>query len=253
MKNRRLLVVGVVLVLAALALGLAGNTAAWGPFNNQPYGNVPRRPGFGGMMGGGPGFGGMMGGGMMGTGPWANQSGSVAIDLDQAEQSAQEYVAARGNPDLAFDEIMEFSNNYYVVVKEKSTGIGAFELLVNKGNGAVFPEYGPNMMWNLKYSPMAGMMGGGMMGQSGRGRSPQAGTGAEMSVSPDQAQANAQKYLDQYFPGATVDEPSRFYGYYTLDFQSNEQTVGMLSVNGYTGQVWYHNWHGDFIQEKELD
>jgi hypothetical protein len=22
----------------------------------------------------------------------------------------------------------------------------------------------------------------------------------------------------------------------------------MLSVNGSTGQVWYHNWHGDFVE-----
>jgi len=27
----------------------------------------------------------------------------------------------------------------------------------------------------------------------------------------------------------------------------------MLSINGYTGDVWYHNWHGDFIQMKEFD
>lgn len=27
----------------------------------------------------------------------------------------------------------------------------------------------------------------------------------------------------------------------------------MLSVNGYTGAVWYHNWHGQFIQEADLE
>ncbi len=26
---------------------------------------------------------------------------------------------------------------------------------------------------------------------------------------------------------------------------------GMLSVNGYTGQVWYHAWHGGFIASSE--
>jgi hypothetical protein len=26
----------------------------------------------------------------------------------------------------------------------------------------------------------------------------------------------------------------------------------MLSVNGYTGQIWYHTWHGNFISEKEF-
>jgi hypothetical protein len=28
---------------------------------------------------------------------------------------------------------------------------------------------------------------------------------------------------------------------------------GMLSVNGSTGAVWYHNWHGAFIAGTEGD
>jgi len=27
----------------------------------------------------------------------------------------------------------------------------------------------------------------------------------------------------------------------------------MLSVNGYSGQVWYHNWHGQFVDMLELE
>jgi hypothetical protein len=26
----------------------------------------------------------------------------------------------------------------------------------------------------------------------------------------------------------------------------------MVSVNGYSGQVWYHTWHGTFIQTKDF-
>jgi hypothetical protein len=47
---------------------------------------------------------------------------------------------------------MIFDNNGYVVVKEASTGIGAFELLVDPTSQIAYPEHGPNMMWNLKYS-----------------------------------------------------------------------------------------------------
>ena len=43
-----------------------------------------------------------------------------------------------------------------------------------------------------------------------------------------------------------------FYGYYTFDYAINEQIVGMLSVNGFTGEPWFHNWHGKFISEKEM-
>ena len=31
------------------------------------------------------------------------------------------------------------------------------------------------------------------------------------------------------------------------------QVFGMLSVNGYSGEVWYHNWHGAFIEMEELE
>ncbi len=27
----------------------------------------------------------------------------------------------------------------------------------------------------------------------------------------------------------------------------------MLSVNGYGGEVWYHDWHGQFVDMMELD
>ncbi len=53
-----------------------------------------------------------------------------------------------------------------MLVKEKITGIGAFELIVER-NGFMHPEPGPNMMWNTKYGHMAGfggMMDRGMMG-----------------------------------------------------------------------------------------
>ncbi len=74
-----------------------------------------------------------------------------------------------------------------------------------------------------------------------------------MPVKADQAIKDANDYLAQAFPGAqAATDPSTFYGYYTLDFSRDGKTLGMLSVNGYTGQVWLHTWHGDFISEKEM-
>ena len=32
-----------------------------------------------------------------------------------------------------------------------------------------------------------------------------------------------------------------------------KEIEGVLSVNGYTGEVWYHTWHGPFIGMKELE
>jgi hypothetical protein len=116
------------------------------------------------------------------------------------------------------------------------------ELLVNKDTGAVGPEQGPNMMWNAKY----GMMGrGGMMGW--RGMMGRSGTG-EMTLSATEAEGVAQRWLDANLPGRAAGEADPFYGYYTLHFLKDGQIDGMLSVHGSTGDVWYHSWHGSFVQ-----
>jgi len=175
------------------------------------------------------------------------RGGTTAITLDQATESVNRYLAEYGNPDLALTEVMEFSENFYAEVEEKSTGVHAFELLINRYTGDVYPEPGPNMMWNTKYGHMGGMMGGMMGGWRGR----QAGA---MSMTPERAGEIAQRWLDRYLPGTTVaDHADAFYGYYTIHVMKENQIYGMLSVNGYNGDVWYHDWHGDFIGMKELE
>ena len=165
------------------------------------------------------------------------------IDIETAITIGQNYVNSIGNPDLAVKEVEEYSANFYVQVYEKSTGIGAFELLVNKYTGSIYPEMGPNMMWNTKYGMMRGGILGGIFG---------APTPA-MPISESQAETYAQQFLDVYYPGTTVEEATPFYGYYHVMVEFDGTPYGMLSVNGYTGQVWYHNWHGTFIQEIEVN
>jgi hypothetical protein len=97
---------------------------------------------------------------------------------------------------------------------------------------------GPNMMWNTQYGHMAGV---GMM----RGYSPQ--PGVQPTVSADQAVQVAQQWLDQNQPGSGTEAPDSFPGYYTLHITRDGAITGMLSVNAYTGQVWYHTWHGAFV------
>jgi len=239
-------VLGGLLVAAALGLATVSGTSA----QTQPT------PGPGGMMGGAgttpnPG---MMGqSGMMGgSGPSAQQATPLG-SLDAAKQAFAGYVQRTGNPDLALDEVMQFQWNYYAIVKEKSTGSGAFELLADPRTGAVFPEMGPNMLWNTKYSPMA-TYGGGMMGGMG-GFAPggmMSGTWgptaptAQPTVSADQAQQIAQTWLDQDQAGSATEMPDSFPGYYTLHITRDGQVTGMLSVNAYTGQLWFHTWHGTF-------
>ena len=76
--------------------------------------------------------------------------------LDEARAAFERAVAGYGNPNLEVGEVMEFSNNYYAEVEEKDTHIGAMELLINRPGNRVYPEPGPNMMWNTKYGMMSG-------------------------------------------------------------------------------------------------
>jgi len=168
---------------------------------------------------------------------------------------------------------MEFANNYYAEVKEKDTGIGAMELLINRPGSRVYPEPGPNMMWNTKYGMMSGNGGRGMMGPGGRGgmmgpngqgmmgrssasayasaQNPRGNTSDKMAVGPEQAKKIADAYLSRVSPGTRAEEPTKFYGYYTVDTEKDGKTSGMLSVNGFSGEVWYHSWHGPFIAKQE--
>jgi len=224
-----------------LVLGTTGLVTA------QGFPRFPGRGGYGpgGMMGGNgqysSGYPGAMPGGMGQGGPSGMMNGSGGavptghpVTIDEAQQAVQTYLDRYGNTNLVVDEMMGFQNNFYAIVKEKDSGTKAFEVLIDRNSGTVFPEYGPNMMWNTKY----GMMRGQYAAQP-------------MTVTADQATQDAAQWLAQNQAGATTETPDTFYGYYTLHIQNGGKVTGMLSVNGYTGQVWYHNWHGDFVQMKE--
>jgi hypothetical protein len=185
---------------------------------------------------------GSMGGSQLPAGMMDRQSvapvRSHMLTIGQAAQRVRRYTARYGNPHLVVDEVLGFQQNFYAIVKDTSTGHGAFEVLVDKWTGAVFPEYGPAMMWNTQYGMMTGGMGS-MMGY-GQSRGP-------MTVTPTRARQIAQLWLNRYRAGSTTEAPDRFPGYYTIHFLQYGSIAGMLSVNGYTGTVWYHSWHGKFI------
>jgi hypothetical protein len=273
-----LIVIGVVVAAAALLLiGLNLGRTYWTTGSLWPssggayaYGGMMGSGAYGqGMMGGGMmGSGaygpGMMGGGMMGSGAYGpgmmggtSLYGVEPLTLEQAQEALNGYLAARGDDNLQLGELMIFDNHAYAEIVEADSGIGAMELLVDPVTLAVYPEHGPNMMWNLKYSPMASLGGYGMMGGMMGWRANASGLqslepSAEMPVSAAEAVEAAQRYLDLYLPGTVVaEEADPFYGYYTLHILRDGLTVGMLSVHGYSAQVFLHSWHGDFVEMAE--
>ncbi len=277
MKNWKI-ITAILTVLAIIGATMFASTA----YAMGPWGTGTNSYGYGGMMGRGGMMGGygynyanptqtatstqyyqpvypfMYGGGMMGrlgngygfggmmrsygyTGPYTTYNGT-SLNITTATTIAQNYVTSIGNPDLTIKQIEEYQANYYVQVNEKSTGNGAFELLINKYTGSIYPEMGPNMMWNTKY----GMMRSGIL--SGIYGTPT----TTLPVTQAQATTNAQQYLASYIPGTTTGDITTFYGYYTIEALNGTTPYSMLSVNGYTGQVWFHTWHGTFIQELEV-
>lgn len=246
-----LIIVAAVLVIAVALLG-AGffiGRVAWGWNSYHPanmmgfFSRDGRDARFGyGMMDGrvGPG---MMGGfsdyqkdgdqfpyghGMMG----GYSTNAQPLSVEESLEAVEAYLAQFETTDLVVAEIMVFDNNSYAIIKEESTGFGAFELLVDPASKAVYPEYGPNMMWNLKY-----------------GMHPSGASDEAMTISPEAAVSLAQEYLDANAAGLQVsDHADTFYGYYTLHTLEDGEVTGMLSVNGYTGDVFVHTWHGDFVE-----
>ena len=213
----------------------------------------------------------MMGSGGKATAWYTNGKGPVR-DIAAARAQAQRFADRLG---LKTAEVMQFSKNFYVRLDNKS-GHGATELLVDAKNGDVTLEYGPAMMWNIRYGMMTrtsqggmmgagspgmmgaavggGMMGGGMMNGSGMmGRygsspnwTPPRGSVAR-PVSAVQARQIATDWLAGQDKAVRAGAPEAMPGYFTMDTLRNGEVDGMLSVNARTGALWYHWWHGRFV------
>lgn len=168
----------------------------------------------------------------------SNNDYSELLSLDEIEDHVNDYLD-RIDIDLEIGDIFIYEDSdYYMSVEESATGRGAFELLINPYTGVIYPESGPNMMWNEKYGMHARMMGNPF---SFNGNS---------TITKEEAISTASKYVRRNInPNYDVHgDGHEFYGYYTLHIEEDNSTVGMLSVNYYTGEVWFHDWHGTIIE-----
>jgi hypothetical protein len=171
------------------------------------------------------------------TVPQINRAASEAITMDEAVQQAEDY-AARIGSNVQVAEAMEFERNYYAVLVEKDTGRGVAEILIDRYGRGIGLEPGPGMMWNLKYGPAMHR---------------KASEATDNTLSLEDARQAAQDFLSARLSGATLNEGGySFYGYYSFDYSADGNTAGMLSVNGLTGAVWPHTWHGAFLSEREM-
>jgi hypothetical protein len=212
---------------------------------SRPNGGLP----FGGMR---DGFDRMP---MFGGGVAAN---AEPLTIESTTQAVQTFLDELGRNNLALGEIMIFDNHAYAVIEDTTTGQGAFEILVDPVRQVVHLEFGPSMMWNTTYGMHGtdpinprGMMGGQMMG--GRGEfGPETITTDATPLTEAEAREKALAYLEQAYPDQTLSATAdAFPGYFTFDVETDGTPVSMLSVNATTGQVWYHTWHGTFVEMSE--
>ncbi len=189
------------------------------------------------------------------------QNTTKELTINDAATAAQNYLLTLGNPNLGIKTVQEYTSTYNAQVIEKDTGAGAFELAIDKYTGAVTPMPGPTLMWDTKYGTTAdGMMGYlttgetrynyGMMGGYGGMMNWLRGTPTiTMQVTTQQATTIAQQYLNTNYPGTTVGNAATYYGYYAMQVQSGGNIIGMMGINGATGQVIYYTWCGTFMQQ----
>ena len=236
--------VSVIAVVALVLLGVVIGMALWQPVSGL-MSNASHMLPVSGMVSGWMGTGqNMMGSGYISRADVRSSLAGNEITIEVVEERLEEYL--RDDEDLEVGEIMIFDNHAYAQIIESATGIGAMEVLMDPQTLEIYPERGPNMMWNLKYNSMHG---GGMMGNASNWD----GIG-EMSVSPEEAVELAQAYLDRSSSGLSADEHADlFYGYYTIHTLGDGEVVGMLSVDGDSGQVFPHTWHGDLLAMSETD
>jgi hypothetical protein len=240
-------------VVLVVALSALGGSIAWAATRDES-------PGFGMMR---------FGSGMMGSATVG--SGEPVRDLAGARRQAGRFA---DRLDLRVGEVMRFDNQYYAELT--ADGRGATEVLIDPATGTVMLEPGPAMMWNTRYGMMrgtgmmagartgggstapgpGGMMGaGGMMGGPASTPGPAGGAAAPATpagaVTAAQASAIANRWLRDASPGLSAGRPEPFPGYFTIDTIRGDRIEGMLSVNAATGAVWYHSWHGRFIEMSE--
>ncbi|AFM40833.1 putative membrane protein [Desulfosporosinus acidiphilus SJ4] len=217
--------------------GYGGNGIGGGYGMMGGYGGNGAGRGYG-MMGGygangtGGGYG-MMGGGYNAQSLGINLTNGEVSTSDQAVAIAKAYTQ-KVDQNVVADELHEFSNGYEAEFKDAKTGAKAYEIMIYKNGGQIIAEMGPNIMWNSKYGPMNW------------------GNAGSMTVSEEQAVKNAQDFVSRMGQEYSIEKPETAPGYYEFMVQKDGKDYAELDVNGYSGQVWYENWHGPILNTIEV-
>jgi hypothetical protein len=229
-KEAILLVVVIVLVgVAAFALGSLSSNSS----DNESTPLFSLSPGVQGMLTGGSGY---------YYGFYSDAETGSVLSKDVVVSEIQNYVDRQNNSDLVVARLREFNLVYQAEIIERSTGRHAFDLMVSNGASQISPAAGPNIMWNTKYGPTIAETGGGY-GMLGRALAQPAP--GDMTLSEAEARDIAASAVEDMADASLLlenDTADTFYGFYEFTLDRDEEPVGALAINGYSGQVWFEDW-----------
>ena len=216
MKTRTLVIAVTVLMLAT-----GGALAQMGGGMGGGGGHM------GGYHGGGMGYG-MDGCGDMISGMWGNTISHGYLNIlnpitspADARTVIDAFIDA-SNSNLHISELWEYETVYKAELSD-ANGNKAFDLLADKFTGAVSPEMGLSMMRNASY---------------GRGLYKDSTFRKNLTLTPDQAQTEAQAFIENNGLGYTIGAPEIYPGYYKFH-TADASGYGMdIMVNGYNGRIW---------------
>jgi hypothetical protein len=179
----------------------------------------------GGYHGGGMGYG-MHGSGGMVSGMWGNTISHGYLDIlnpitspADARAVIEAFIGA-SNSSLQISELWEYDTVYRAELSD-ANGNKAFDLLADKFTGAVAPEMGLSMMRNASY---------------GRGLYKSSTFRKNLTITPEQAQTEAQAFIYNNDLGYTIGDPEIYPGYYKFHTAEPGGNGMDIMVNGYNGE-----------------
>lgn len=169
-----------------------------------------------------------------------NYDVSEEISKEELINDVEEYIQ-RTDENLAIDDVFMYEDNeYYFSIIEKDTELGAFELIVDSVTGNIYSYNGSNKMWNKKYTTYNnGRCTNSLIDYSQ----------LDEEISLLDAEIIANDYVvNRMNSDYSIITGNTFYGYYTFYLQEDAKTIGIISVNSQTGNVWFSNRHGEIIE-----
>ncbi len=161
----------------------------------------------------------------------------VPITSNKAMEIAETFLKKTLNEDLLVQRLFEYNTHFEVELLEKDTRRGAFELIIDKFNGRVTPEIGPNLLWNGKFG-----QGGNYFGLQ-----------PVMTIPVVSALQSVGDFIKRTSPELKVEgDVIEYYGYYEFHVTQDDKMVLEININGFSGQMWIENWHGSLLREAKI-